>query len=65
MYKVTIDADRKKVLYTIDTVATELSITWFLCGAYSRILLCEEVLKLSVGRATLDCSFLDNSYLIP
>lgn len=54
MYKVTIDADRKKVLSAIDTVATELSITWFLCGAYSRILLCEEVLKVSVGRATFD-----------
>jgi len=54
MYKVTIDADRKKILSAINTVARELSIAWFLCGAYSRILLCEEVMKISVGRATFD-----------
>ena len=54
MYKVSIDADRKEVLLAINTVATKLSIAWFLCGAYSRILLCEEVLGISAGRATFD-----------
>lgn len=54
MYKVTIDADRRKILSAINAISTELSITWFLCGAYSRILLCEEILEVSVGRATFD-----------
>jgi len=54
MYRVTVDDDKKTVLSAIDTVAAEFAISWFLCGAYSRVLLCEEVFKAPIGRATYD-----------
>ncbi|MCD4708652.1 MAG: hypothetical protein K8S62_13040 [Candidatus Sabulitectum sp.] len=54
MYRVTVDADKKAVLSAVDIAAAEFGISWFLCGAYSRILLCEEVLKTPAGRATYD-----------
>ncbi len=54
MYRVTVDEDRKAVFSAVDTAASEFGISWFLCGAYSRILLCEEVLKTPAGRATYD-----------
>ena len=54
MYRVTIDEYKKAVLSAFDTVATEFAIPRFLCGAYSRVLLCEEILKASAGRATYD-----------
>ena len=54
MYRVTVDEEKKAVLSAIDTVAAEQAISWFLCGAYSRVLLCEEVLKIQAGRATYD-----------
>jgi len=54
MYRVTVDDDKKAALVAIDTVAREFTISWFLCGAYSRVLLCEEVFKTPIGRATYD-----------
>jgi predicted nucleotidyltransferase len=54
MYRVTVDEDKKAALSAIDAVAAEFAISWFLCGAYSRVLLCEEVLKTPTGRATYD-----------
>ncbi|MCK5785379.1 MAG: hypothetical protein KAH54_02340 [Candidatus Sabulitectum sp.] len=54
MYRVTVDDDKKTVLSAIDIVAAEFAISWFLCGAYSRVLLCEEVFKTPIGRATYD-----------
>jgi predicted nucleotidyltransferase len=54
MYSVTVDDDKITVLAAIDTVSAEFAISWFLCGAYSRVLLCEEVFKIPIGRATYD-----------
>jgi predicted nucleotidyltransferase len=54
MYRVTVDEDKMAVLSAIDKVAAECAISWFLCGAYSRVLLCEEVFKIQAGRATYD-----------
>lgn len=51
MYSVTVDADRMAVLSAIDTAAAELGISWFLCGAYSRILLNDELEVKSAGYA--------------
>ena len=54
MYRVTVDEDKKAALSAIDTVATEYAKSWFLCGAYSRVLLCEQVFNTPTGRATYD-----------
>ncbi|OPX31079.1 MAG: hypothetical protein B1H09_03830 [Gemmatimonadaceae bacterium 4484_173] len=54
IYRVTVSSDRMTVFSAVDFAATKSEIPWFLCGAYSRILLCEEVWKIPAGRATYD-----------
>ena len=54
MYKVAVDDDKKAVLSAINIIITSHEMLWFLCGAYSRVLLCEDVLKIPAGRATYD-----------
>ena len=54
IYRVTVDDEKMNVLFAIDSVAAEFAISWFLCGAYSRVLLCEEFFKTPIGRATYD-----------
>lgn len=54
VYRVTIDTERSTVLEAVDKAAGDLGILWFLCGAYSRVLLCEEAMGTPIGRATND-----------
>jgi len=60
IYRVTTDTERSTVLAAVDKAAGDLGILWFLCGAYSRVLLCEEAMRTPIGRATndLDCQWL-------
>lgn len=53
-FEVRVDKPTQLVFQCIDLVSAKLGIKWFLLGAYSRVLLCEEVLGIPAGRATYD-----------
>lgn len=54
IFRATIDTERSTVLAAVDKAAGDLGMLWFLCGAYSRVLLCEEAMRTPIGRATND-----------
>lgn len=54
LYSISVDSDKAQILSEINDQAGTLRIPWFLCGAYSRVLLCEKALGTNVGRATYD-----------
>lgn len=57
MYKTTVDEEKLAILQDVNSATAESGIDWFLCGAFSRVLLCEGFHGLQNGRGTYDLDF--------
>ena len=53
-YEAEVDETIELILRSVTESSSELGIKWFICGASARVLLCERVSGMRVGRATRD-----------